>query len=114
MKYRGVEIQEISVGVSYDPENISFTGLNGKLKKYLDVDFVLEYVDNKFAMVRYSKYENDLEELAFAIMVYSKLKQLSYLDVSIDIVTEDWFELDGKEYNYDSVNFNTFITNLSV
>lgn len=126
MKYRGVELKvgnefesEICIGIEYDNTKLTQDKVIKMIRKQISNvgdDFTIEPVLEDYILVRNYKFfalDNTpaqfIMNLQFALATMNELKDVK---VVIDVHTDDWFEIDGEEYNTDYVDWDNFVKNL--
>lgn len=134
MKYRGVELKvgnefesEICIGIEYDNTKLTqdkvikmirkqIANLNKRDGKCVVEEFNIEPVLDDYILVRNYKFfslDNSVENVLHNLKwVYTSMNELNNVKVVIDVHTDDWFEIDDKEYNTDFVNWEDFEKNI--
>lgn len=126
MKYRGVELKvgnefesEICIGIEYDYTKITQDKVIKMIRKHIPNigdDFTIEPVLEDYILVRNYKFfalDNAPAQLIMNLQfAYATMNELKDVKAVIDVHTDDWFKIDGEEYNTDYVDWKEFIENL--
>lgn len=110
MKYRGVEIKEICIGVVHDKQDTILS----KLRSNLSTRFTFESVADNYGLIRIEHDSDSSDDyiLHWLEVIYGWVSTIGGLTPCVDILTKDWFNIDEKEYNNDSVSWYDFISRL--
>lgn len=124
MRYRGIELKqgngycsELSIGIMHkcDTERREKNLVN-KIKRELGCIYNRYYVDtvlDDYMLVRgYKDFTFDESGIENLKRVYDIISQIKNIDVHMDVITDDWMIINGKECNNDCVKWDCFIGNL--
>lgn len=128
MRYNGIELKqgngftsELSIGITHkcDTERKE-TNLVNKIKKTLDenpprIKFYVDTVLEDYMLIRgYKDFTFDEQGIENLKQVYDLVSQIKNVDIRVDIITDDWMIINGKECNNDCVKWDEFTGKLEI